>query len=258
MTYDLPDVLTVEAEGAVRVVTMNRPSELNAIDLELHRALAHVWRQLSADRDARAVILTGAGRCFSAGGDLDWITSFLDDPVARDESLREGAQIIDEVLRFPLPVVAAVNGPALGLGCSIAVLCDVVLVSESAYLCDPHVSVGLVAGDGGAAFWPLLGPLLRSREYLLTGDRIPAAVAVELGLASRTTAPDDLMPEAMRLAQRLAAQPPAAVSGTKRVLNMHLSRALAGAVQAGFAAEAVTMQSDDHRQRLLALRDRTP
>ena len=87
-----------------------------------------MWRQLAADREARVVILTGAGRAFSAGGDLDWITSFLDDPVARDESLREGAQIIDEMLRFPLPVIAAVNGPAVGLGCSVAVLCDIVLM----------------------------------------------------------------------------------------------------------------------------------
>ncbi len=135
------------------------------------------------------VVLTGAGRAFSAGGDLNWITSFLDDPVARDESIREGAEIIDEMLRFPLPVIAAVNGPAVGLGCSIAVLCDVVLMSEKAHFADPHVAVGLVAGDGGAAFWPLLTPILRSREYLYTGDKIPAAMAVEFGLATRTTPP---------------------------------------------------------------------
>src|SRR5690606_9846419 len=97
----------------------------------------------------------------------------------------EGARIVEELLRFPLPVVAAVNGPAVGLGCSIAVLCDVVLMAEDAHLADPHVAVGLAAGDGGAAFWPLLGPILRLREHLYTGDPIPAARAVELGLASR-------------------------------------------------------------------------
>lgn len=256
LTYDLPRELRVESDGPVRTVVIDRPDELNAVNAPLHRALAVVWRQLAADREARVVVLTGAGRAFSAGGDLGWITSFLDDPVARDESLREGAEIIDEMLRFPLPVIAAVNGPAVGLGCSVALLCDVVLMSETAYLADPHVAVGLVAGDGGAAFWPLLGPILRSREYLYTGDRIPAATAVELGLASRVTAPDALAPEARRLAERIAAQPPEAVQGTKRVVTMHLARALSGAVQAGFAAEAVTMQSDDHRRRLLALRDR--
>jgi len=252
--YDLPPELSVEADGPVRTVVLNRPDDLNAINQSLHRALAMVWAQLSADLDARVVIVTGAGRAFSAGGDMDWISSFPQDPVARGDSLREGAQIIEEMLRFPLPVISAVNGAAVGLGCSLAVLCDVVLISERAYLADPHVSVGLVAGDGGAAFWPLLTPIVRSREYLYTGDRIPAALAVELGLATRTVAPDDLLPEARRLAGRLAEQSAEALRGTKQVVNMHLSQALSGAMQAGFAAEAVTMQSAEHRERLMALR----
>ncbi|MFD1814642.1 enoyl-CoA hydratase/isomerase family protein [Rhodococcus gannanensis] len=255
MRYDLPDELTVEEDGPVRTVVINRPEELNAVNAALHWALANVWRQIAADPEARVVILTGAGRAFSAGGDLDWITSFLDDPVARDESIREGAQIIEEMLRFPLPVIAAVNGPAVGLGCSVAVLCDMVLMSETAHLADPHVAVGLVAGDGGAAFWPLLTPILRSREYLYTGDRIPAATALELGLATRVTSPGDLLPQARKLAERIAAQPRQAVQGTKRVVNMHLTQALAGPLQAGFAAEVVTMQSAEHRERLLAVRD---
>lgn len=254
MQYDLPSELTLEFDGPVRTVAIDRPAELNAVNKQLHWGLANIWRQLSADPEAKVVILTGKGRTFCAGGDFEWITSFFDDPVARYESIREGAQIIEEMLRFPLPVIAAVNGAAVGLGCSIALLCDIVLISETAHLADPHVSVGLVAGDGGAAFWPLLTPLLRSREYLFTGDRIPAARAVELGLASRTTAPDDLIPQAKELAHRLAAQPPEAVQGTKRVLNMHLAQALSGAVQAGFAAEETTMKSEEHRRRMLALR----
>ncbi|MGC4962414.1 enoyl-CoA hydratase/isomerase family protein [Gordonia sp. DT218] len=256
MTYDLPDELSVRSEGPVRIVTINRPGELGAVNKSLHWALANVWRQLAADREAAVVILTGSGRAFSAGGDLGWITSFLDDPVARDDSIREGAEIIDEMLRFPLPVIAAVNGPAVGLGCSMAVLCDVVLISESAYLADPHVAVGLVAGDGGAAFWPLLTPILRSREYLYTGDRIPAATAVELGLATRVAPRDELMDEARALAIRLAAQPREALQSTKRIVNMHLSQALGGPLQAGFAAEVVTMQTDEHRERLQAMATR--
>lgn len=252
----LPAELTVEIDGPVRTVVINRPAELNAVNRPLHFALAHVWRLLGQDPGARVVIVTGSGRAFSAGGDLGWITSFLDDPVARDESLREGAQIIEELLRFPLPVIAAVNGPAVGLGCSLAVLCDIVLIAETAHLADPHVSVGLVAGDGGAAFWPLLTPILRSREYLFTGARIPAATAVELGLASRTVAPDALLPQARALALRLAEQPAEALRGTKRVANMYLAQALAGAVQAGFAAEAATMRSPEHRERLTALAER--
>jgi enoyl-CoA hydratase len=212
--YDLPDELTVEADGPVRTVTINRAAQRNCVNKNLHWAMANVWRQLAADTAAKVVILTGAGRAFCAGGDLNWIATFLDDPVARDESIREGAQIIEEMLRFPLPVIAAVNGPAVGLGCSAALLCDILLISESAYLADPHVAVGLVAGDGGAA-------------------------------------PGELLPEAAKLAQRLAAQPPEALRGTKRVVNMYLSQVLGGPMQAGFAAEVATMQTDDHRQRLL-------
>ncbi len=258
MNYDLPPELVVRADGAVRIVTINRPDQLNAVNAALHWGLANVWRKLSADSDARVVILTGEGKTFCAGGDFDWLSSFSTDSGARYESIREGAEIIEEMLRFPLPVIAAVNGAAVGLGCSIATLCDVVLVSERAHFADPHVSVGLVAGDGGAAFWPLLSPIMRSREYLLTGDRIPAATAVELGLATRVTSPDGLMDEATALARRLAQQPSEAMQGTKRVLNMHLSRALSGAVQTGFALEENTMQTEEHKQRLEGLRPSSP
>jgi enoyl-CoA hydratase len=254
MKYDLPSELTVEVDGPVRTVVINRPDQLNAVNQPLHWALANVWRQLSADRDARVVILTGAGRTFSAGGDFEWITSFFDDPAGRYESLREAAEIMEEMLRFPLPVIAAVNGAAIGLGCSLIILCDIVLMSERARLCDPHVSIGLAAGDGGAAFWPLLTNILRAREFLFTGEPINAATAVELGLATRVVARDNLMEEARRLADRLAQQPPEAIQATKRVVNMHLSRALSGPMQAGLAAEEATMLTEEHRLRLLALR----
>jgi len=252
--YDLPPELVVTATGPVRIVTISRPEQLNAVNAALHWALANVWRQLSADREARVVILSGAGRTFCAGGDLEWLSRFPIDPAARYESLREGAEIIEEMIRFPLPVIAALNGAAVGLGCNIAVLCDVVLMSEKAHLADPHISVGLVAGDGGAAFWPLLTNIMRSREYLLTGERISASKAVELGLASRTTPPDELMWEAMILAQKLADLPPLAVQGTKRILNMHVARALSGAVQTGFILEEGTMQTDEHQSILERLR----
>ena len=179
--------------------------------------------------------------------------------MARDESLREGAQIIEEMLRFPLPVIAAVNGPAVGLGCSIAVLCDIVLMSETAYLADPHVAVGtgrrgrrrrvLAAADPDPALSRV--PLHRRPDPGRHGRRARARHAHR---RRRTTC----SPRPGALAERLAAQPLAALQGTKRVLNMHLAQALSGAMQAGFAAEAVTMQSDEHRERLLALRRSAP
>ena len=255
-TYDLPDELRVEEDGPIRTVVLNRPDALNAVNRPLHWALANVWRQSAADRDARVVVLTGAGRAFSAGGDLDWISTFSVDEAARDDSLREGAEIIDELIRFPLPIVSAINGPAVGLAFSVAVLTDVVLVSDAAHMADPHVSVGLVAGDGGAAFWPLLGPSLRLREYLYTGARIEPQTAVELGLATRVVPADELMDEARRVAERIARQPVTAVRGTRQVLNLHLAQALGRAVPAGFAAELVSMQSEEHQERIRALRAR--
>ena len=246
-TYDLPDELRVEVDGAIRTVVMNRPDALNAVDLRLHWALANVWRQIAADREARVVILTGAGRAFSAGGDLDWISTFVDDHAARDESLREGAEIIDELIRFPLPIVTAVNGPAVGLAFSIALLTDVVLVADDAHMADPHVSVGLVAADGGALTWPALTSLVRAKEYLFTGDRIPAEQAVQLGLANRVVPDGESVDAAIELAERMAKQPRQALRDTKRALNKQLERAVLEVLDFAVAAEAISSASDEHR-----------
>src|SRR5699024_10983142 len=131
----------------------------------------------------------------------------------------------------PLPVVAAVNGPAVGLGTSLAACSDIVLISESAYLSDPHVGVGLTAADGGAPTWPLLMSMLRAKEYLLTSARIPAQKAVEIGLANRVTPDGDTLDEAIALAEKIAQQPPHAVQTTKRALNIHLTRAVTGVLE---------------------------
>ena len=142
------------------------------------------------------------------------------------------------MLRFHLPVVAAVNGPAVGLGASVAVTCDIVLIAESTYIADTHVNIGLTAGDGGAATWPLLIGMLRAKEYLLTGERIPAALAVEFGLANRVVADDQLMPEALALAHKLSALPPQSLQETKRALNVHLQQAVASVLPFALSAEA--------------------
>ncbi|MEU5755933.1 enoyl-CoA hydratase/isomerase family protein [Streptomyces sp. NPDC047829] len=243
---DVSPVLTVAAEGDVRIVTLNRPNQLNGVSAELHRRLSQVWRELAEDSEARAVVLTGAGRAFSAGGDFDHLLRHQEDPELRERSIRLDRIIQTDMVRFPLPVVAAVNGPAVGLGCSLALGCDLVLMAEDAYLADPHVSVGLVAGDGGVTLWPLLTSLLRVKEYLFTGDRIPAATAVQLGLANRTVPPDELMGEALALARRLAAQPPEALRATKAALACVVEQVSRGGMEAALLAERSTMTSPDH------------
>ncbi|MET0821329.1 MAG: enoyl-CoA hydratase-related protein [Aeromicrobium sp.] len=243
----MSDPILVESDGAVRILTLNRPETLNAFSDELHSAFSSVLRDVCRDRDARAIVLTGAGRAFSAGGNIEDFEMFANDLELRRASLRDGRQIFEDLVNVHLPVVAAVNGPAVGLGCTIASVSDMVFISEKAFLADPHVTVALVAGDGGAITWPLNSGLLRAKEYLLTGDRIPPAVAVEIGMANRVVAPDELMPQAVAYAQRLAALPAQAVQDTKTVLNQHLRQAAVHSLGFGLAAESQSHDTADYR-----------
>ena len=173
--YDLPDVIRVEADGPVRIVRLSRPEQLNAINDELHLGLTQLFPQLSADTDARVAVITGEGRAFSAGGDFDLLDRMANDRALRRDMIAEGRELVLNMIRCRVPVIAAVNGPAVGLGCSVIALSDVVYMAESAYLSDPHVTVGLVAADGGPLTWPLHTSLLLAKEYAFTGDRITAA-----------------------------------------------------------------------------------
>ena len=173
------------------------------------------------------MLLTGSKRAFSAGGDYAWFPTLRS--VEQLEHLRRDAkQMIWDLLDVELPIVAALNGPAVGLGASVALLCDVVVMADTAVIADPHVRIGVVAGDGGAAIWPaLLGPILAKR-YLLTGDPVTAAEAARMGLVTEVVPADDLPARALAWAQRLAAGAPLAVRGTKAAVN---ARAQAGAAR---------------------------
>ena len=239
------DILRVDTDGPVRVLTLNDPDKLNAMTDPLHHALTDVWVDIMRDRDVRAVVLTGAGRAFSAGGDVPGFLRCVEDVEYRRSSMRTARLLVDHVLGCHLPVIAAVNGPAVGLGCSLAVACDIVLISETAYLADTHVNVGLVAGDGGVVTWPFMMSLLKAKEYLFTGERIPAATAVDLGLANRVVAPDALMDEALALAHKLARQPAQALQETKRALNLHLQAAALQVLPFALSAETESFSSPE-------------
>jgi enoyl-CoA hydratase/carnithine racemase len=240
------EVLLIEARGAVRIVRLNRPHALNAANPALHRRLAQVWGELAVDDGCRAVVLTGEGKAFCAGGDMGHLKAMHDDEEVRTSTLEEARQIVEQLIRFPYPVVAAVNGPAVGLGCSLAGLSDLVLMEESAYLADPHVSVGLVAADGGALTWPAMTSLLRAKEFLYTGDRITAQTAVELGLANRVVPDGAALEEAVALAERIARQPVAALKATKRALNKVLERAVVEVLDYALTAESISSASREH------------
>src|SRR6202021_2167425 len=182
--YDMPTEIDVQADGPLRMITLNRPDSLNSVNDDLHHGLAKLWQRMSDDRSARAAVITGAGRAFSAGGDFGYLEELANDANLRAKTITDGREIVLGMARCRIPVVAAVNGPAVGVGRSLVALSDIVYIAEDAYLADPHVQVGLVAADGGPLTWPLHISLLLAKEYALTGTRIRANRAVEVGLAT--------------------------------------------------------------------------
>jgi enoyl-CoA hydratase len=248
--YDLPDELQVESDGPIRVIRLNRPDDLNATNHVLHRALADVFPMLDADTDARVAVITGNGKAFSAGGDFHYLDDLTKDDELRRQTLVDGRRIVTGMVACRVPVVAAVNGPAVGLGCSIVALSDIVFMAESAHLADPHVLVGLVAADGGPVTWPLLTSLQLAKEYALTGDRIPAARAAQIGLANHVCPDAEVLEQALACAHRIAKLPQRAAEDTKRILNLHLERAVLATLDFALTAEDRSFTSPDLRANL--------
>jgi len=244
--YDQP-AIDVRHDGSVRVVTLNQPDTLNAFSEDLHEQFVDVWTDIERDDECRAVVLTGAGRAFSAGGSYEDFEHRRVDLAVRRRSLRLARRLADEMLNIAVPVVAAVNGPAVGLGCTVTTLCDIVFIADDTFLADTHVSVALVAGDGGAVTWPALTSLLRAKQYLLTGDRLSAVEAVEIGLANFAVPAERLLDDAVAFAHRLAAQPPQAVQETKALLNQHLRANAVRALGYGLAAESQSHDLPEYR-----------
>ncbi len=250
-------MLQFERVGDVLRVTIDRPgSPLNAVDGTLHDELAALFRELKRERLANAILLTGRGKAFSAGGDFEWFPTLQQGLDTLDDLRRDAKQLIWDLLDVEQPIVAALNGPAIGLGASIALLCDVIVMAKTAVIADPHVRVGIVAGDGGAAIWPLvLGPA-RAKEFLMTGDPVSAEQAERWGLVNHVVEPEALEQRALALAQRLAAGAPLAVRYTKAAVNKWVKEAANVAFDASLASEIVTFHSEDHQEALAALREK--
>jgi len=256
-TADFTTLQLERIDDVLRVTIAHPTSPLNAVDARLHHDLTALFAGLRRETAARAVLLTGRGRAFSAGGDFAWFPS-LQDPAALEALRRDAKQMIWDLVDTEVPIVAAVNGHAMGLGASIALLCDVIFMADTATIGDPHVRVGLVAGDGGAVIWPLaLGPA-RAKQYLLTGDPLPAAEAERIGLVNRVVPAADLDREAMAFARRLAAGAPLAVRYTKLAVNKLVKDALSTAFDTSTALELVTFRSADHAEALAALAEKRP
>jgi enoyl-CoA hydratase len=244
--YDIPEDILVTAEGALRIITLNRPDDLNASTSEMLFSYPKLFRALSEDTEARVAILTGAGRAFSAGGDMNHFVKTLDDADFARAVQENARRTIHGFIDVPIPIIAAVNGPAVGWGATLATLCDIVLMSEKSFIAEPHINIGLVVGDGISVSWPLYTSLLRAKELIFTGERITPDRAVEFGLANRVVASEALMDEARALADKLLQQPAQALRETKKLMNLYLHRSAAQMLDATLGRQLAATLSEEH------------
>lgn len=249
--------LRLEVEGYVARLTLNRPEALNAIDEEMHVDLLDALLHLRGLPDIRVVLFTGEGRAFSAGGDLNEIVSLQSDVAKRTRFCETGQRIIHALIDMQVPVVVALHGDAMGLGASVALGGDIIVASRTARIGDPHVKVGLVAGDGGVLFWPASIGMHRARRHLLTGDLLSAEEAWRFGLVSDLVdTPEECLPAARKIADKIAALPPIAVRGTKKSLNALMKARANEAFDLSMAYEFQSGASQDILEAASAFREK--
>jgi enoyl-CoA hydratase len=242
----------VEKADRVATVTLNRPDKLNAVNPGLHHELMTIWNDLAEDREVTAIILTGAGRAFCAGGDVKGMASGTLASASGGKAERitaaEGWRIVQNMLDVEQPIIGAINGDAVGLGATIALLCDIIVASEKARFADTHVKVGVVAGDGGALIWPLLIGPARAKEFLMRGHFVNGADAFKMGMVNYAVAPEQVMAKARELAQELADGPTYAIRWSKLAVNKWLKQQANLILDASLAYEMVTFTTEDHRE----------
>src|ERR1700675_2570740 len=225
--YSDYEFLKVEVAERVATITINRPDSLNAVNNVVHHELEQIWIDVRQDRDINAIILTGAGRAFCAGGDVKGMAGGNLVAGAQKGKGRgrgpiaasNGRRLVDNFLDVEQPIIGAIKGDAIGLGATLALLCDIIVASEKARFADTHVKVGVVAGDGGAVIWPLLIGPARAKEFLMRGHFVNGADAFKMGMVNYAVAPEQVMAKARELAQALAAGPPYAIRWRKLAVN---------------------------------------
>ncbi|MFQ5410239.1 MAG: enoyl-CoA hydratase/isomerase family protein [Anaerolineales bacterium] len=222
---DYQHILFERREPGILWMTLNRPEVLNATDARMHTELVHVWDTVRRDADVRVAVVTGAGRAFSAGGDLGMVEAAHRDYEEIARILDEARDLVYNMLRCPTPIISAINGAAVGAGLVVALMADISIAAENARLADGHVRMGVAAGDHAAILWPILCGMAKAKYYLMTSDFILGSDAERMGLVSLAVPADELLAKAMAVATDLATGPRDAIRYTKRALNQWMWQA---------------------------------
>jgi enoyl-CoA hydratase len=244
-------------DDGVLTITLDDPERLNATGAEMHAELARVFREVDDDPTIGAVVVTGAGRAFSAGGDLAWIAQQVGDYTQTMKVMREAGDIVRTMIDCDTPIVSAINGVAVGAGLAVALMADISVIGEDVRFTDGHMRLGVAAGDHAVAIWPLLCGMAKAKYYLLTSDFIDGREAERIGLVSKAVPADEVWPTALDIAHRLAAGPRDATRLTKRALNHWLRQSLP-AFEASLAYEMLNFLGPDAAEGLDALQSKRP
>ncbi len=254
--YDNYQHLRVEVKDQIALLTMDRPDVLNATNARLHYELSRIWVDIGDDPEVRVALITGAGRAFSAGGDLNDLRGTVGNPQEIARSMKEARDIVHNMVALDKPIVSAINGVAVGAGLAVALLADISIASDKARFTDGHVRLGVAAGDHACLIWPLLCGMAKTKYYLLTCDFLDGTEAERIGLVSRVVPHDELMPTAMQVAQKLANGPQPAIQWTKRALNQWLRMAEHTSFDYSLSLEMLGFFGDDVKEGLDSLQEK--
>jgi len=256
MDFSTYSAISFRRDGKVLHATLNRPDTLNAVDPVMESELGRLFGEVAADAQSAVLVLTGAGRAFSAGGDIEQMQRVIDNPRLFTDAIPQAKHLIYSMLDCPKPTIAKVNGPAIGLGATIALFCDIIFAAKHAKIADPHVKVGFAAGDGGAVIWPQLIGYARAKEYLFTGDALTGEQAAAMGLINHAVTAEELDKRVDEFAQRLAAGASRAIQWTKLSVNIGLKQLVATILDASIAYEALSNGTKDHQEAVNAFREK--
>lgn len=248
--------LKFERDGKVLIITLNNPEKLNAFDECGHKELSRVFVDAAEDLESEIIVVTGAGRAFTAGGNLEYMQNLRDNPSLMHRTIREAKRFVFTLLDCEKPVICKINGDAIGLGTTLAFLSDIVISADHAKFGDPHNNVGLIAGDGGSVIWPQLIGYARAKHFLFTGETIKAPEAAQMGLIHKAVPAAELDAEVKAYTDRLLKMPIQSIRWTKQVVNIGLKQLAHSMMDAGMAYEQIAGQTADHGEAIAAFREK--